>query len=257
MTGVVVQVNGYRTRVVDQGAGEPLVLVHGTPLDLSSWDPLLDALPDRRTIRYDLRGHGSAARVPVPGPASEVAGLLAADLVALLDRLDLAHAHLVGHSWGGQVVQRAALDHPSRVSRLSLLCTRASPFPAFHVAAEGLRAGTADPEASLARWFTARELARPDPVVDRVRAVLRSANRQTWAAALDSIAVFDSLEDLSRVAAPVDVVAAEHDGVAAPAHMADVAAALPRGRLHVLASARHLVPLQRPDEIALVLKSPA
>jgi pimeloyl-ACP methyl ester carboxylesterase len=69
--------------------------------------------------------------------------------------------------------------------------------------------------------------------------------------------VFDSLEDLSRVAAPVDVVAAEHDGVAAPEHMADVAAALPRGRLHVLAGARHLAPLQRPDEIAVVLKSPA
>ena len=61
--------------------------------DLTCWDPLVAALGNRRTVRYDVRGHGTAAGVPVPEP-----GVLAADLVALLDRFDLADVHLVGHS---------------------------------------------------------------------------------------------------------------------------------------------------------------
>jgi 3-oxoadipate enol-lactonase len=250
--GSLVELRGYRTRVLDEGESEgeaaAFVLVHGTPFDLRAWDPLVAALRAHRTIRYDARGHGSAAGVAVAEP-----GELAADLVALLDRLDVADAHLVGHSWGGQIVQRVALDHPTRVRRLSLLCTRSSPFPAFHAVAAGLRAGTEDRGSSLARWFTADELARPDPLVVAVRAVLHAADAGTWAAALESIAEFDVLAELPRVIVAADVVAAEYDGVAVPDHMAAMAAALPRGRLHVLDGARHLAPLQLPGTITRIL----
>jgi 3-oxoadipate enol-lactonase len=243
-----VEINGYRTRVVDEGVGTAVVLIHGTPLGLSFWDPLAATLADRRTVRYDVRGHGSARGVPVPEP-----DVLAADLVALLDRLDLPDAHLVGHSWGGQIAQRAVLDHPDRVRRVSLLCTRASPFPPFAHAAAALRAGLADREASLARWFAADELHGPDPLVETIRAQLHRADPHAWAAALDSIAVFDVLGELPRVDVPVDVVAAEHDAVAVPHHMARIADALPQGRLYVLNGARHLAPLQHPDVIARII----
>jgi 3-oxoadipate enol-lactonase len=244
----VTEIRGYRTRLVDEGRGTPLVLVHGTPLDLSSWDPLVGALGGRRTVRYDARGHGSAAGVPVPGYAE-----LAADLVAVLDRLGLAEAHLVGHSWGGQIVLRAALDHPERVSRLSVVCSRAAPFPAFHAVADALRAGRADRRASLARWFTPEELARPDPLVATVRARLLGADAQAWAAAMDMIADFDVLDALPAITVPVDVVAAEHDGVGTPDHMARIADAVRHGTLHVVAGAHHLLPLQRPQAVAEVL----
>ncbi|HEY0932926.1 MAG TPA: alpha/beta fold hydrolase [Trebonia sp.] len=250
MTDNEIELRGHRTRLVDDGAGSPLVLVHGTPFDLGSWDPLVAALAGRRTVRYDVRGHGSAKGVPVPGVAE-----LVADLFAVLDRLDLAAAHLVGHSWGGEIVLRAALDHPERVSRLSLVCTRAAPFPSFHTVADGLRDGTADRTASLARWFGAAELARADPLVASIRAQLVDADTPAWAAALDMIAAFDVLGELPTLAVPVDVVAAEHDGVGTAEHMARIAETVPRGTFQVAPGAYHLLPLQRPEFVAAALQA--
>jgi 3-oxoadipate enol-lactonase len=247
---VTTVVRGYRTRIVDEGHGEPMILVHGTPLDLESWAGLVEHVQGRRTVRYDIRGHGAAKGVPVPGVAE-----LAADLVAVLDRLRIEKAHLVGHSWGGQIVLRAALDHPDRVNRLSVICSRAAPFPAFHALADGLRVGTADRTASLARWFDAEEMARPDPLVATVRSRLEDADTDAWAGALDMIADFDVVDELHEIAVPVDIVAAEHDGVGDPGHMTLMAGALPCGRLHILPGARHLLPLQRPDLIAPIIGS--
>jgi 3-oxoadipate enol-lactonase len=249
MDGLVELAPGYRTRVVDEGRGDAVVLLHGTPFDLRAWDPLVTAVAGRRrTARFDARGHGAASDVGVPD-----FGRLAEDAVAVMDRLGLPSAHVVGHSWGGQTAQRLALDHPDRVSRLSLLCTRASPFPAFASVAQGLRDGTADVEASLTRWFTPAELAEPTAAAVTVREQLHAADPLRWADALEEIATFDVLAELPRITVPTDVVAAEHDGVAAPEHMAGIAAALPRASHHVLAGARHLAPLQRADEIAAIL----
>lgn len=241
---------GYRARVRDEGAGRVVVLLHGTPFDERAWDPLVGALGGRcRTVRFDARGHGTATAVPIAGDDR-----LAADVVALLDRLGIDDAHVVGHSWGGQTAQQVALDHPRRVNRLSLLCTRASPFPAFAPVAAALRDGTADKEASLARWFTPGELAEPDGVVSAVRAWLQAADRGRWADALEMIAVFDVLDRLHRITVPTDVVAAELDGVSDPDHMAQMADALAESSLHVLPARRHLVPLQHPHEIATILE---
>ena len=253
--GALVEVApGYRTRVVDEGArdGAAVVLLHGTPLDLRAWDPLVPALrATRRVVRFDARGHGVAQGVPVADVAQ-----LAVDVVTVLDHLDVADGHVVGHSWGGEIAQRVAVEHPDRVRRLSLLCTRASPFPPFGDLATSLRAGTVDLEALLGRWFTAEERAEPDGAASTVRAWLRGADLERWAAALEMISTFDDLADLGTVTAPTDVVAAELDAVATPQHMAEIAAALPDATSHVLAGARHLAPLQRPDEIARILLGP-
>ena len=237
---------GYRTVLREDGAGAPVVLLHGTPFDGRAWQPVVTALDGScRAIRFDARGHGAAADAPV-APY----GRLADDVVAVLDRLDLPDAHVVGHSWGGQIAQQVALDHPERVNRLSLVCTRASPFPAFATAARGLRDGTVDVEAGLARWFTPAELAEDDGPAATVRAWLHAADRSRWADALDAISTFDALDRLSRIAVPTDVVAAERDGVAVPVHMAEIADAVAGASFRVVAGVGHLAPLQAPAQIA-------
>ena len=239
---------GYRTRVQEDGVGSVVLLIHGTPLDARAWDPLVPLLRDRRRIvRYDARGHGTARATPIPRSY----GPLADDVAALLDALDVPRAHVVGHSWGGQVAQRFALDHPDRLSRMSLLCTRSSPFPAFRDAATSMRAtGRVDPEPALRRWFSPSALAGPHGLAEQVRGWLREAPVASWAGALDLLAEFDVLSDLPQVSVPVDVVCAELDQVATPEHMSKISAALPLGRWVLLQGARHLVPLDQPARVA-------
>ncbi len=221
--------SGYRTRVQDEGAGDVLVLIHGTPLDSRAWDPLVPFLRERhRVVRYDVRGHGTARSATVP----ESFAPLADDVATLLDELDEHRAHVVGHSWGGMIAQRFAMDHPDRLSRLSLVCTRSSPYPAFHTAAMNMRAsGRVDPEPALPRWFSPAALAQPHGLAQQVRGWLQEALLSGWADALDLIATFDVHRELPQVSVPVDVICAELDQVTTPELMTKICAALPLGPL--------------------------
>ena len=82
----------------DHGAGQPVVLIHGYPLSGRAWDKQVPALLEAgyRVITYDRRGFGQSSQ-PVTGYDYDT---FTADLAALLDRLDLHDAVLVGHSMG-------------------------------------------------------------------------------------------------------------------------------------------------------------
>jgi 3-oxoadipate enol-lactonase len=107
------------------GAGPPVVLLHGGFGDRRMWDGQFRALAARhRVIRYDHRGFG---RSPAPrGPYSPVA-----DLLRLLDKLNVGRAHLVGNSLGGTLAIDFALEHPERVASLVVVASaaRGLPFP--------------------------------------------------------------------------------------------------------------------------------
>ncbi|WP_159983121.1 MULTISPECIES: alpha/beta fold hydrolase [unclassified Novosphingobium] len=99
-----------------QGAGIPLVLVHGFGGSRHDWQPLIAALPaDRPLIAYDQRGFGESQGEPGT-PFSH-----ADDLLALLSALDMPQADLCGMSLGGASALNFALDHPERVRRLILV----------------------------------------------------------------------------------------------------------------------------------------
>jgi pimeloyl-ACP methyl ester carboxylesterase len=104
--------DGVRIHVAEAGDGPPLVLVHGWPQHWWAWRQVLPALAqERRVICPDLRGLGWS---DAPPGAYTKEGW-AADLLALLDALDLDAADLVGHDWGGLAVLLAALRRPERV----------------------------------------------------------------------------------------------------------------------------------------------
>lgn len=110
-----VRVNGATFHVARLGAGPPLLLLHGWPEFWLTWEPVMQRLADRFTlIAPDLRGFGASDKPDGPFGAAEHA----ADLVALLDALDIPRAGVVGHDVGGAVMQALARQAPGRITGL-------------------------------------------------------------------------------------------------------------------------------------------
>ena len=108
------------------GEGEPLILVHGTGADAKSFEdmvPLLDK--DFKVYAYDMRGFGRTIR-PSEVPLSTDSW--ADDLAALMGKLELKEAAVLGWSLGGLVVMNFALRYPDMVSQL-ILVGSGSPIP--------------------------------------------------------------------------------------------------------------------------------
>src|SRR5262245_20362319 len=107
----------------DQGSGEAAVLLHAFPLNQTMWDEQLAALGHRaRLISMDLRGFGGST--PGEGPATMEQ--MAADVRALMSKLDIERATLVGLSMGGYVALAFYREYPDAVHALVLADTRAT-----------------------------------------------------------------------------------------------------------------------------------
>ena len=103
----------------DQGAGRPVVLIHGWPLSGRSWEAQVPALVQagHRVVTYDRRGFGESSQ-PWTGYDYDT---FTADLHALMEALDLTDATLVGFSMGGgEVVRYLATHGTARVAKAVL-----------------------------------------------------------------------------------------------------------------------------------------
>jgi len=110
----------------DHGSGPPVVLIHGYPLSGRAWDKQIPVLLDMgcRVITYDRRGFGKSSQ-PTTGYDYDT---FAADLNALMEKLDLRDAVIVGHSMGtGEVTRYLGTYGSGRVAKGVLI----SPIPPF------------------------------------------------------------------------------------------------------------------------------
>ena len=103
--------------------GPPVVLLHGFPVDATSWSLVAQRLHAARirTLAPDQRGYSPGARPH--GIHAYAVRHLVGDVIALLDSVGLARAHVVGHDWGGAVAWQCAIRHPERVASLTVLST--------------------------------------------------------------------------------------------------------------------------------------
>lgn len=111
-------VGPHRIAYRDQGAGEPVLLVHSGGFTSRQWKKLIDALaPSFRVVAPDLLGYGASTPWPPKTPfrASEDVAVLK----AVLDAVG-GSAHLIGHSYGGYLAMQLALERPEAVRTLAV-----------------------------------------------------------------------------------------------------------------------------------------
>ncbi len=133
-----IEVNGIRLNVEDAGSGPAVLLLHGFTGSAAAWRPLIESWGGFRTIAVDIIGHGASES---PGDLTRYAmSECADDLAAVLDRLGVEQAAVLGYSLGGRVALRFALRYPERLRALVL----ESASPGIEDAAERAERARAD-----------------------------------------------------------------------------------------------------------------
>ena len=245
--GRLVDVGDTRLFVVEKSLdGPPLVCLHGGPgLDHWSFGDYLDPLAaDLRLILVDLRGHGMSEEVP---RESLTVADMAHDVARLAEELELRDFALLGHSFGGFVALRVALDHRAGLKALVLVSTaaavpdaRAAPDLARVLAARpaGEEAMRRAVEAAAPSWFADAD----GPYVGEwLRKLAPSVLRPDVLLALAETDVDPGLADrLAEVDVPVVVVGGRHDRGCTVAASEALATAIPGARLAVFEESGHL-----------------
>jgi pimeloyl-ACP methyl ester carboxylesterase len=125
-------VKAIKTKVLqiqysDKGPrGAPVaVLLHGWPDDATTWRGVAPFLHRRgfRTIAPMHRGFGGTRFLSRKTPRTGNAGVIAFDVIDLMDALGIEHAHIVGHDWGSTIAETLAVGWSKRVLSLSMLAT--------------------------------------------------------------------------------------------------------------------------------------
>jgi pimeloyl-[acyl-carrier protein] methyl ester esterase len=247
-----------RLAYTDRGEGPALVLVHGWSLSSAIFEDLAALLPGRRLVALDLRGHGTSEGAG-PFTLAELAG----DLAALLDRLDLSRAVVVGWSLGAQVALAALPAARARLGGLVLASatprftlgvgwTHGLPAQAVEVLGHRVRR---DPARGLARFFEGM-FAEGEVGLEAwtrlraLRAAIPLPHPAAAEAGLEILARTDLRGALPAIALPTLVLHGEADPICPPGAGRALAAAIPGARLAMLEGAGHAPFLSRPAAFA-------
>jgi len=244
------------------GDGPPVLLIQGTGVHGSGWDPQVQGLRDRyRCLSFDNRGIGRSQ----PAGTRITIEQMAEDALVLMDAQGWDSAHVVGHSLGGLIALHLALAARARVRSLGLLCTFSRGSDATRMTWDkfviGLRTyvGT---RAMRRRAFT--ELVLPPALL---------ADRDAWAERLaptfghdladqppivmkqlSAMRAYDATPRLTELAGlPVLVAGARYDRIATPDVVGRLTAGIHGCRFVTFDDAAHGVTIQCADRINALL----
>lgn len=240
--------------VTGPDTGPVVVLSNSLGSTHRMWDAQIGALQQRfRVVRYDTRGHGGSPVTDGPYSIDD----LADDVIALLDRLEVQRAHVVGLSLGGMTGLRLAARNPERVDRLAVLCTAARLLPATawreRAATVRARGAGAVAAAVVQRWFTPHYLAAHPEVRADSEAMVATTPAEGYAGCCEAIGALDLRGDLAATTAPTLAIAGADDPATPPAKLDEIATGVKDGRLLVVPHAAHLANAEQPDLITPAL----
>lgn len=243
----------------DEGAGDPILFIHGLTWDHTLWEHQVAALRDRyRCIAVDLIGHGQTPDVDHEYSFFDLADYLA----AFMHAIGIPAAHIVGLSMGGMAAMPMALEHPHSVRSLALLDTDAQPESAEKVAAYGQLAqaiqgmgwpAVAEPVASI--LFGAPYLSDPERKAAVVEKLGTNDREAVAGRALRTVTNrVDVLDRLGIISVPTTVIVGELDIATTPDKAEAIAEAIPGAKLVRIPGAGHHSPLENPEAVTAALR---
>lgn len=232
-----------------------VVLLGSLGSDRRMWDTQVrDLQADHTVVAVDHRGHGDSEVVPGPCTVAD----LAADVLALLDSLEMDRFHVVGLSLGGAVAQWLAVHLPERVTSAALLCTAArfgEPSGWVERATAVREGGTAAvADAVVARWITPARAEADPALVEQLREMVVATPAEGYAAACDALSGWDNRADLGRIGCPTLVLAGDEDPSTPPEVLREIADGIPGSTFVTLSPAAHVPTVEIPDRVSEVLR---
>jgi aminoacrylate hydrolase len=226
------------------GQGDPVLLVPGLSGLGSYWQPQLAEFGRRyRVVVHDHRGTGRSSRSRIAYSVEQ----MTEDLIAVMDAVGIARAHLVGQSTGGAIGQVVAIDHPDRVRSLVLSSTwtRADAFfRRCFAARKAILLGEGPAAYAQASalfiypnwWISANadRLAR-----DEQAGLATFPPVEIVASRIDAILAFDRTAALGQIRAPTLVICARDDHLTPAYFSEELAKTIPGAALALLDRGGH------------------
>jgi 3-oxoadipate enol-lactonase len=213
---MLIDANGIRINHELSGKenGPAVVLSHSLGSSMVMWNPQLEVLePHFRVLRYDMRGHGDSEA----SQGAYTLDQLAADVIALLDALDIKSAHFVGLSIGGMIGQCLGLNYAGRFQSLTLCDTAAiipdEARPLFDERKQTARENGMEAlvQGTLERWFTLPYLEQNHPAVDLIRKQFLATSVTGFIGCSEAILGLNYLDRLSEIKLPTLIMVGEDD----------------------------------------------
>lgn len=262
---------GVRTRAFEAGTGEPLILLHGLTGHAETW--VRNVVPlssDFRVIAVDMVGHGLSAKPPLPYDVRSFVG----HVRDFMDTLELDEAHLVGQALGGWVASRLAVDHPERVTSLTLVTaagievttTRAEILKTNEFVRAATKQALASPTREGVRerlaWLMHDAAAIPEELVEvRYRIFCRPDSQEILPTVVDGVTGEAGLEFMltpdvfRRIDAPTLVVWTPQSPGTTWEEAKAAADLLPRGEFVLIDGCAHWPQFEDPDTFNDVLRT--
>lgn len=241
-------VGGRRLHIARWHAGKrkhrPLLMLNGIGMNLELLGPVARALPEREVICFDMPGTGQSPDPVLPYTIP----CMALTTAALLDRLDIEQADILGISWGGALAQQFAFQHRQRTGRLVLAATAAG--ATMVPGNPAMLAHLADPREYTVERTLRRNLASIYNGGGSGRVSLNAAKAPSplgFSYQMAAFASWTSLPFLPLLSMPVMVMADEEDQLVPSTNAQFLHNAIPHSRITMFKGGGHLFMLSQRD----------
>jgi len=250
-------VNNIQLYYEEQGAGEPLLLLHGLGSSTRDWELQVEAFTaNYHVITVDARGHGQSDKPPGPYSVS----MFAADTAVLMQKLDIEAAHIVGLSMGGMSAFQLAVDAPELVK--SLVIVNSAPELMPRTFKEKFEVFTRQ---MIVRLMGMRKMGEvlserlfPAPEQANIRQLFierwAENDKRAYLNSFQALVGWSVADRLGNIQCPALIIAAEHD-YPPLAHKEAYAAKMPDAELVVIRNSRHATPIDQPEKFNAALRA--